>query len=225
MRTGVVVVEFNNHEQTKKCLSLIKNADVFHHDNSKENLGFTKAYNLGIQALRHDHEYILILNSDCYLHEGFIEKMEQFMDYNVQCGIAGAKQVASDHDTIVHAGCTQAYPYGVHITGKLSLQMHTQNTMVPWVNGACMMVRSRAIDDIGLMDENYFLIGSDSDWCYTARARGWEIWYCAQASCTHDGGVSQTPGSKEQQDAMYLDMMYWRDKWVTGDLYKKLCAS
>ena len=225
MKIGVVVVGYKNPEQTEKCLSLLKDVEVFYHDNSKDNLGFTKAYNKGIQALRNKYEYILLLNSDCYVHEGFFRNLEVFMDTHPRCGIAGVKQIASDGDTIVHGGCTQAYPYGQHIGGKVSLDMCNQSMMVPWVNGACFVVRSKMVDEIGIMDENLFLIGSDSDWCFTARTRNWEVWYVAEASCTHDGGVSSNPSSEEFEDIMYLDMMYWGTKWVTGDQYKKLCAS
>lgn len=227
MKMAFVVVSYKNPEQTEKCINLLKGVEGYHHDNSKKNLGFTKAYNKGIQYLmfEQDYEYVLVINSDCYVHDGFVRNLQIFMDTHPRCGIAGVKQIASDGDTIVHAGCSQAYPYGVHISGKVSLGMHNESNMVPWINGACFVVRREMVKEIGLMDENLFLIGSDSDWCFTARARGWEVWYCAEASCTHDGGVSKKPHNEEFEDIMFLDMKYWESKWVTGDLYKRLCAS
>ena len=225
MKTGAVVVEYKNPEQTKKCKDHLKDVEVYYHDNTKHNLGFTKAYNMGVSYLRNKYEYVLLVNSDCYIHPGFFRNIEIFMDTHPKCGIVGVKQIASDGEMIIHGGCTQAYPYGQHISGKVSLGMCNESMMVPWVNGACFVVRSKMIDEIGLMDENMFLIGSDSDWCFTARSRGWEVWYCAEASCTHDGGASMKPGNEETQDIMFLDMKYWETKWVTGVLYKNLCAS
>ena len=143
MKMAFVVVSYKNPEQTEKCINLLKGVEGYHHDNSKENLGFTKAYNKGIRHLmfEQDYEYVLVINSDCYVHDGFVRNLQIFMDTHPRCGIAGVKQIASDGDTIVHAGCSQAYPYGVHISGKVSLGMHNESNMVPWINGACFVVR------------------------------------------------------------------------------------
>ena len=84
-----------------------------------------------------------------------------------------------------------------------------------------MIVRKEAILDIGLMDKNYKLFGSDSDWSYTARARGWETWYVADAVVEHEQGISGGGDEKASQQ-LSLDMLYFRSKWLDGDLYKEL---
>ena len=221
-KIAAVVVSYKNKEQTEKCLKCLENIYVFLHDNSKENLGFTKAYNLGIKELQKNFEYILLINSDCYIHENFVNNIVDFMDKNPKCGIAGVKQMSEDGETITHGGCLQAYPYGVHIGGKISLNQCDKNIMVPWVNGACFVARSKMIDEVGLMDENYFLIGSDSDWCYTARSRKWEVWYVCNAICTHEGKVSKKSNSEEFEDIKFLDMKYWESKWINGNLFNLL---
>jgi GT2 family glycosyltransferase len=226
LKTAAVVVSYKNEDQTKKCLDCLNKEGIFvHHlDNSVNNRGFTKAYNEGILELKNKFEYILIINSDCYIHDGFLKNIESFMDDNQKCGISGVKQISSDGKYITHAGCLQAYPYGVHISGKVDESGLNVDKMVPWVNGACIVARSKMIDDIGLMDENMFLIGSDSDWCYTARSRGWEVWYVSNAVCTHDGGVSANTENEEMNDLKYLDMVYWKNKWIDGGLFKKLSS-
>ena len=65
------------------------------------------------------------------------------------------------------------------------------------------------------------LIGSDSDWCYSARLRHWEIWYIADAVVLHDTGVSGNP-SEQAATIMLQDMYYWRDKWVGSAAYNYL---
>jgi GT2 family glycosyltransferase len=223
MRIGAVIVSYKNEKQTKKCLKCLgEDIPKFTIDNSINNLGFTKAYNLGVLDFKKKYEYILLINSDCYIHSGFIDTVVKFMDEHIKCGIAGVKQLSSDGKHITHGGCLQAYPNGVHLGGFVSMNHCSENSMMPWINGACFVVRSQMIEEIGLMDENFFLIGSDSDWCYTARSRGWEVWYVADAVCTHDGGVSQNTTNEEFEDLKYLDMKYWESKWVNGGLFKKL---
>ena len=67
-----------------------------------------------------------------------------------------------------------------------------------------------------------FLIGSDSDWCYTARLRGWEVWYCADAEVIHEGGVTSREPNPAMQPVMMRDMTYWRDKWVGTKVFERL---
>jgi GT2 family glycosyltransferase len=80
-----------------------------------------------------------------------------------------------------------------------------------------------AVIEIGLMDEGMLMIGSDSDWCYTARARGWEVWYVAEAEVVHEAGVSSKP-TAAMQPIFKNDMDYWRDKWIGSALHTRLFA-
>jgi GT2 family glycosyltransferase len=68
------------------------------------------------------------------------------------------------------------------------------------------------------------MVGNDSDWCYTARARNWEVWYCADAECLHEVGVSNRGASPELLRIFQADMTYWRDKWVGSPLFARLEA-
>ena len=91
---------------------------------------------------------------------------------------------------------------------------------MPWVNGAALAVRLESLYDIGVMDENYFLFCSDADWCYTARARGWEVWYCATADCIHETGVS-THLTAATQKYLPRDQAYWCTKWAGSELHRR----
>jgi GT2 family glycosyltransferase len=84
-----------------------------------------------------------------------------------------------------------------------------------------MVVRLDAIMEIGLMDETMKMFGSDADWSYTARARGWETWYIADAVCVHEQGVSKTMDEKMTK-TFEKDMIAFRSKWIDGELYRDL---
>ena len=224
-----IIPFYRNRAQLDRCLAALAAQqpappDVFVHDNSVVNVGFTRAVNLGLaEALRRGFPYALILNQDCYLRPAALAQLVRFMDARPRCAIAGARQVAScDEDFIMHGGCGAAFPAGRHVTGRKSRGDCAESRLMPWVNGACVAARLKAVADFGPLDERMFLVGSDADWCYAARARGWEVWYCADAECVHEFGASARPPDEATRRVMLKDMLYWRDKWVDAPLYRRL---
>lgn len=228
MPVPYIIPFYKDKRQLDLCTAAIAKQDEptepWIHDNSTSNLYYTKAENLGLKyALSKGYEFAIVGTQDVYLRPTAVSGMVQFMREHPRCAICGPRQVlASDEDFVIHAGCTIAYPAGQHISGKKSAGAGAASRTVPWVNGACMFARMEAIVEIGLMDENMLMLGSDSDWCYTARARNWEVWYCADGECIHEVGVSARGGSPELIKIFQADMLYWRDKWVGSRLFAKL---
>lgn len=229
MLMPVIVPAYKRPDQLEKCREALKaqksiTAALTVHDNSEDNIGFTKAINRCLRMLmREDYPLALLLNQDCYLKPTALKAFGDFMQAHPRCAIVGAMQLHSqDEDIIVHAGCKQAYPNGVHIGGLVSRGECNEARQMPWVNGACMGVRMDALKEFGLLDEGMFLVGSDSDLCYTARLREWEVWYSPDIRCVHDFGESVTPTSKTVADIMRKDMAYWRDKWVGTTAFARL---
>src|SRR5438093_1328060 len=56
------------------------------------------------------------------------------------------------------------------------------------VNGAFMLVRREALNDVGLLDEGYWLYMDDLDWCYRFKKRGWKVWYDGRVTIVHVKG-------------------------------------
>lgn len=221
-----IIPAYKKPEQLEKCLKAleenslaIRETEVI--DNNVSNRGFTAAINEGLR--KHYVDFAIILNQDCYLAPGAIQAMADFMEAHPKCAIGGIKQLSSQNpDAIIHGGCTEAFPAGRHIVGLKSKGDCSENKRMPWVNGACMIVRCSALLETGLLDENMFLVGSDSDLCYTARARGFEVWYIADAECVHEQGVSSGTEDPELRKIMYKDMLYWKSKWIGTDLFREL---
>jgi GT2 family glycosyltransferase len=222
-----IIPFYRRADQLNLCRRALGAQDVavatFVHDNSTTNLGFSRACNLGLQeAVRRQYPFALLLNQDCYLCPTAVRKLLEHMDKVPRCAIAGAKQIwAGDKDRILHGGCRGAFPRGEHIEGKLSLGDCATSAPMPWVNGACMMARTAAFVQFGLLDERMFLVGSDSDWCYRARAAGWEVWYCAEAECYHEAGVTALEPDPETRRVLETDMARWCDKWVANGEYRR----
>ena len=175
MNIGFIIPVYKQPEQVEKCIKAIEametdhDVTVFKYDNNETNVGFTKAINVGlVNYLDGMTDYCVVLNQDCYVKPDFVDKLVDFMESHPRCAIDGAKQLMdSNQDIIIHGGCTTAFPEGRHIVGKVSLGGCEKNKRMPWVNGACMIVNMNLISRYGIMDENYFLIGSDSVWQYS----------------------------------------------------------
>src|ERR1700722_17329368 len=228
MAVPVLIPFYKDQRQLDLCRAALAKqdspAEARVHDNSIENLYYTIALNLGLKkTIQEGHEFAILLNQDCYLRPDAVRRMLEFMKSQPRCALAGIKQVlAANEDQIIHGGCTVAYPAGRHYSGLKSRNDCSVNKKMPWVNGACIIARLDAVIEFGLMDENMKMIGSDSDWCFTARARGWEVWYCADAEAVHEVGVSGRQPSAEMQKIFRADMDYWRDKWIGSALYTRL---
>ncbi len=222
----VIIPAYQGGEQLEKCITHLKNqtaaVEIFVRDNSADNVYFTAAINQGIEKfLNEPCEYIIILNQDMYLEPNAVEKMAAFMDSRPQCGIGTPLQLHSENPAyVICAGCLEAFPAGRHQHGYLA--EFTNDQQIIWGNGACMILRKQMIRQIGLMDKNFVFIGSDSDYCFTARSRGWQVWSIASARGIHEHGASGAAASPQISALKVKDMIYFGKKWLTGQLYKEL---
>lgn len=222
----VLIVAYRNGYALAKCINSINraiygtgtNCHPIVNDNSQDNIGYTRGMNQLLQRAAgfayKKGQYAVLLNQDAQLEPDAIANAVAFMDAHPRCAIAGMKQLdPSDPDLITHGGTGAPFPGGEHLTGRVSKGDHAVSKPFLWVNGAAMIVRLEALPDIGLMDERFFNIGNDSDWCMTAWMNGWEVWYCADAVCLHGThGCSHEP-SHEQLQSNIKDMAEWGKKW------------
>jgi len=227
MALPIIIPFYKDQVQLDKCVAAIGAQDTpsepWIYDNNVDNRYYTKAQNLGLKrALKEGLEFAVCGTQDVYMRPDCVTQMLKFMREHPRCAFAGPKQVlAADEDYIIHGGCTIAYPGGRHYYGRKSLGQCNVSAKMPWVNGAIIFCRMEAVIEIGLMDEGMLMIGSDSDWCYTARARNWEVWYVAEAEVIHEAGVSSKP-TAAMQPIFTNDMNYWRDKWIGSGLHARL---
>ena len=115
-------------------------------------------------------------------------------------------------------GGLEAFPLGVHRTGPISALGKPEQIF--WANGSCMIFRKAMIREIGLLDENFVFICSDSDYSFTARTRGWEVWRIGTALGHHEHGASGTSADLNIELLKINDLLYFARKWLTGNLYK-----
>ena len=222
----VIIPYYRQKDKLDKCVTHLKNQtielEIFIQGNNNSNIYFTAAVNEGLKKyLVHSCRYILILNQDMYLEPAAVEIMVKFMDRHPNCGLGAPLQIdREDPEYVISAGGHEAFPYGKNQPGRLT--DFIEDEQICWANGACMILRKDMIQEIGLLDENYAFIGSDSDYCFTARSRGWQIWRIAGAKGIHEHGSSAKLSEMRIEFLKIKDMVYFSSKWLTGELYKDL---
>jgi GT2 family glycosyltransferase/lipopolysaccharide/colanic/teichoic acid biosynthesis glycosyltransferase len=191
------------------------------------NVGYSRAVNQGIAEAR--AKYVLVLNPDIVVLPGSIERLKSFMDEHTDVAIAGSKLLNPDN-TLQHS-CRRFYTLPTLVLRRTFLGSilrnsravadhlmldydHETSREVDWVIGACMMVRRRALDDIGGMDERFFLYFEDVDWCYRAWQSGWKVCYVADSVMKHrHTRDSARPGLSRQSVIHGLSMIHFYEKW------------
>lgn len=217
----IVIPHYGPDSLLDNCTSSISSGVVGRIEvvnNNFDNLGFSAGVNEGLRKLR-DSKYIAIVNNDTRfaspLDAGAFVKLHEFMEKHPEVGIVSPKIVKEEHeDLIVHGGTAQCFPNGVHKTGLVSLGQLDTWTYEKWLSFAVVVIRMDALIDVGLLDENMFLIFSDSDWCYRARYAGWKCAYCPDETWTHRMGESANPTSSESYNIMRKDSLIFFKKWV-----------
>jgi N-acetylglucosaminyl-diphospho-decaprenol L-rhamnosyltransferase len=89
---------------------------------------------------------------------------------------------------------------------------------VDWVCGACMMVRSSAIAQSGLMDERYFMYVEDMDWCRRFRINGWQVWYLPYWTIEHNASRGSSGKTGINNRLMWIhiaSLTKYMLKWFT----------
>ena len=165
-------------------------------ENTK-NVGFARANN---QAIREaGGQYILLLNSDARVMGDSVLQMARFMDGRAEVGIVGPPLVFPDGRPQLAWGPLPSLASEVwslfgldrlRSSGAWRSDSSQRFLETGWVSGACMMVRRRVIEQVGLLDEEYFMFSEEIDLCYRARKAGWKIIHLPTALAIHVGGGS-----------------------------------
>lgn len=167
---------------------------------SATNSGFSGGHNQGFAA--GPSEYVLVLNSDAVLRPGFLAAILSAADDRPETGLFAPRIDYDDGEQ--QTSCfrfpspASEFDRGAR-TGAVSRLLSRRLVALPmppapddigWASFACILLRRRMIDEIGPMDEGYFLYFEDIEYCWRARQAGWRIAYVPQARAVHFRGGS-----------------------------------
>jgi GT2 family glycosyltransferase len=157
------------------------------------NRGFARAVNEGCRLSR--GQWLLLLNPDVTLPAGFVEAVLKLADDLEQTeprtGIIGFGLRNRDGSRQLSAGAfptlarTLAGLFLPRRRRKYRVERSPQRCRVPWVTGCCLLVRRACLEDLGGLDDDFFLYYEDVDLCRRAGARGWSVWYEPALEAVH----------------------------------------
>jgi GT2 family glycosyltransferase len=167
---------------------------------AERNLGFARGTNLGIR--RRNADYVLVLNPDTRVAEGALDALIDLMEQHREIGIAGPRLVRED-GSFDHAA-RRSFPTPVSALGHFLVvgrrlrrgalaqyrAPEVERGPVDAVNGAFMLIRGRAHEEVGLFDEGYWMYMEDLDLCYRFARAGWVTWYEPDVEVVHVKGAS-----------------------------------
>jgi N-acetylglucosaminyl-diphospho-decaprenol L-rhamnosyltransferase len=203
---------------------------------SERNLGFSGGNNLALRQILAEipshaaraHEYILLVNSDLFLEPDTIAGLVAFAEERPTVGVVGPR--VQKADGTLDLACRRSFPTPANAFFKLfglsrrfpgNARFASYNltnldpaqlTEVDAVTGACMLVRVAAIDQVGLLDERFFMYGEDLDWAYRIKARGWQIFYDPAVRALHQKGATSARQSGRMIIEFYRAMYLFHQK-------------
>ncbi|RDI74254.1 putative glycosyltransferase [Gaiella occulta] len=167
------------------------------------NRGLAAGWNAGLAAT--ESRWVLILNADAWLVGDALAQLVAVGDAHPDVAVVGPKLLDRD-------GSLQRSVRGFPTRWRLATEYlylrklaprsrllnafyaggfdHESEREAEFVMGACMLVRRAAIDEVGPLDEGFFLFSEEVDWCYRFARAGWKTLFTPAASCVHVGGAS-----------------------------------
>jgi GT2 family glycosyltransferase len=155
-----------------------------------EPLGFCRGNNLGIRrALDQGSAYVLLLNNDTTVEPDFLRPLVELMESEPRIGVAGPK-------ILRHADPSRVDSVGGDLNLWIARHVHFHRpyaqprTDLTFIHGCAFMLRREALEEVGLLDEDYFAYWEEGDYCMRLRRAGWRI-ACQPASVIYHK-VAQT---------------------------------
>ena len=196
-----------------------------------DNVGFAKANN---QAIRQaSGEYLLLLNPDTVVEEDTFVKCLQFMDARPKAGALGVKMIDGSGKFLPESkrgfpsplvafsktfGLSKIFPkskiFNHYHLGYLDVnEIHEIEVLA----GAFMMLRKKVIDEIGMLDEAFFMYGEDIDLSYRIIKAGYKNYYFPKTKIIHYKGESTKKGSLNYVKVFYKAMIIFAKKHISGE--------
>jgi N-acetylglucosaminyl-diphospho-decaprenol L-rhamnosyltransferase len=169
----------------------------------QENRGLAAGWNTGIR--RTSAPFVVVLNSDAWLVGDAAERLVEFAEARPRAGWIAPRLVNPD-------GSLQPSVRGFPTPWRIATEYFFLRTLAPrsrflnafygagfrhdevreveFAKAACFLIRREAFDEVGPFDEAFFLFSEETDWCYRARAAGWQTLFFPDAEAVHVGGAS-----------------------------------
>lgn len=195
-----------------------------------DNLGFAGGNNVGIKyaLAKDDFDYVWILNNDTLVAKNALSEMFKMIESNKKIGVLGSKIMNYYRLNVIDVvGGGKFIPWlGIAIQiGNDEVddgRWNKRDIDITYVKGASMLIRNKVIEDIGLIDESYFLYSEETDFCIRACRNKWKIAYCLSSIIWHKGERITGTENKENLPKFYKEYYIVRNNLILlKRFYKK----
>lgn len=188
---------------------------------SDANLGFAAGVNTAL--LRSRAPWVLLLNSDAWPEPMAIRRLVDAAGAHPTAAAVAPKLVRPDgrleHSThpFPSLGIAAVLAFGIAgVAGRRARERwllegswdHDRPREVPWAVGAALLLRRQALDELGGLDEAFFMYAEDLEWCWRAAQAGWSVWFEPSAVVRHVGNASGSAAYGERRTEAYLHNTY-----------------
>ncbi len=172
---------------------------------NRDNRGFAAANNQAMEMAK--GRYVLLLNSDTVILKDVIAGMISYSDSHTKVGIAGCRVLNPDGTLqptcFMFPSVLNMFLYSTYLNKLFPKSRFFGRERLTWwdrsnerdvdvVTGCFMFVRREAIEKVGLMDEQYYVYGEETDWCYRFKNSGWKVVFVPSGEIIHFGGASSS---------------------------------
>jgi GT2 family glycosyltransferase len=179
---------------------------------SEKNLGFTGGNNLGMaRALEQGFDFVLLLNNDTEVEADFLDKLVDAFAQQPKLGMAqGLIFFNADRERVWSAGGGLVDTLGISKTigyGKRKTELElSESQQLDWATGCCMLIREKALREVGLLRDVFFAYFEDVDISLRIREKGWEIGVVSDAVIYH--AVASSSKSKSTEGTLSPTVIY-----------------
>lgn len=185
------------------------------------NIGFARANNIALKIAR--GKYLALINPDTIIQEDTFASLIKFLENNPEAGLVGCKIL--NPDGTLQLACRRSIPTPwsaftkftglsslfpkTKLFGRYNLTYLDEDKIyeVEAISGSFMFLRKAVYEQVGGLDENYFMYGEDLDWCHRIRKSGWKIFYYPETQIIHFKGES-TKQSNLNDLKLFYDAMH-----------------
>lgn len=220
-KIAIIIVNWKQYELSINCLlslekSKYKNFKILLFDNesnfekinkvkrdfakvevieSRENLGFAKANNIGIKyAIKNKFEYVMLLNNDTEVHNKFLAPLlNSFQNDNSLGAVQPLIMNYNNREKVWNAGGYLNNFFGFPYTNKVN----NKKKQIDWVTGCCILLKTKVIKNVGLLDEHFFAYFEDVDWSLRIKKLGYKLRVTESSVIFHHGTKSSNNSNRE----------------------------
>ena len=237
VQAEIIVVDNASHDGTPEWIR--EHFPECHLVETGANLGFAKGNNVGITLAT--GKYLFLVNSDVKILPRCVENLIELMEAHPDLALAGPQMWGPDGSvgrstmrfpTLWNSLCRalaldSVFPHSRTFAGHLMGDFdHKRSRNVEVLNGWFWVVRRQALEQVGVLDEQFFMYGEDMDWCYRFRKAGWRNFFCAESAAVHYGGASSgLSPARFYVEKQRANLQYWKKHHGRVASFAYLCTA